>query len=100
MRPAWNLEEKVGLVDTIAAAGPLLSQWNVSAAYLLSALCLEGGVGLVMALSHLILHVGDLGLQSEGCAVIYELLLDHLRGKGGHSLARGSYEEPGDIVVK
>ena len=83
-------EEEVGhcCPDSLAEAGPLLSQQSVPAAYLLGALCLEGGVGLVMALSYLVLHVGDLGLQREGGAVVYELLLYHLRGKEGQSLAR------------
>ena len=77
-------------VTAIAAAGALLSQQRVPAAYLLVALCLEGGVGLVMALSHLILHVGNLGLQCEGCTIVYELPFYHLRGKGGQSLAMRS----------
>ena len=41
-----------------------------------------------MALSHLVLHVGNLGLQCEGCTIVYELLGDNLRGKD--ELKRGN----------
>ena len=64
-------KKMLGLVSRFfSCTRALLSQQSVPAAYLLSAICLEGGVGLVMALSHLVLHVGNLGLQCEGCPVI------------------------------